>query len=216
MPDASSIADLRQHYAHATLDEATALADPLAQFGVWFAEAQAAGTHEPNAMALATVSAEGRPSVRTVLLKGIDARGLSFFTNLESRKAEDLTAVPYAAVVFWWPPVERQVRVEGRVERVDDAEADAYFASRPRGSRLGAWASPQSRPLESRAALDARLAEVAARFPTETVARPPFWGGYRLVPDRYEFWQGRADRLHDRLEYRLDGPGGWVIARLGP
>ncbi|HLT46023.1 MAG TPA: pyridoxamine 5'-phosphate oxidase [Rubricoccaceae bacterium] len=216
MPDAVDVAALRAHYARAALSEDAAHPDPLVQFEAWLVEAVAAGAREPNAMTLATASPDGRPSARVVLLKGVDARGLTFFTNLESRKAGELEANPRAALVFWWPEVERQVRVEGRVERVADAEADAYFASRPPGSRLGAWASPQSRPLPDRAALDARLAEVEARFAGADPPRPPFWGGFRVVPDRFEFWQGRPSRLHDRLEYAPDGAGGWAITRLAP
>jgi pyridoxamine 5'-phosphate oxidase len=219
MPDALDVAGFRAHYARAALSETAAHPDPFDQFAAWFAEAIDAGVHEPNAMTLATASADARPSARLVLLKGVDRHGLSFFTNLESRKAEELAANPRAALVFWWPEVERQVRVEGRVERVGDAEADAYFASRPLGSRLGAWASPQSRPLPDRAALDARLAEAEARFADGDPPgppRPPFWGGFRVVPDRFEFWQGRPNRLHDRLEYAPDGRGGWAIKRLAP
>jgi pyridoxamine 5'-phosphate oxidase len=216
MPEPVDLAALRAHYARAALSEDDAHADPIAQFEAWFAEAVSAGVREPNAMTLATASPHGRPSARVVLLKAADARGLSFYTNLESRKAEELHANPYAALAFWWPEVERQVRVEGRVETVDDAEADAYFASRPPGSRLGAWASPQSRPLPDRAALEGRLAEVAARFKGAGPPRPPFWGGFRVVPDAFEFWQGRPSRLHDRLRYTPDGAGGWTITRLAP
>jgi pyridoxamine 5'-phosphate oxidase len=216
-PPPPDVAALREAYGRAALDEASAPPEPLALFTAWFADARASGTPEPNAMTLATASADGRPSARVVLLKAFDARGLAFFTNLESRKGRELAQNPRAAAVFWWPPLERQVRAEGRIERVDAAEADAYFASRPRGSRLGAWASPQSRPVEGRAALDARLAEVAAAHPGEgAVPRPPHWGGFRLVPDAVEFWQGRPDRLHDRLLYTADGRGGWARARLAP
>ena len=215
--DSSSLADLRAQYARASFSKAEAAADPFAQFGAWFEEAVAAEATEPNAMTLATVGPDGRPSARIVLLKGVEGGGLAFYTNLESRKAHDLTATGVAALVFWWPVLERQVRVEGHVERVTEAEADAYFARRPRGSQEGAWASPQSLPIEDRAALEARLAEVEARFAdAKAVPRPPFWGGFRVIPDRFEFWQGRTSRLHDRLAYTPDGEGGWTITRLGP
>jgi pyridoxamine 5'-phosphate oxidase len=205
---------MRRDYEARGLDEADVLADPLEQFRRWFDEASKAGLMEPNAMALATVDASGQPAARTVLLKGLDARGLAFYTNLESRKAQELAANPKAALLFWWPPQARQVRFEGRVEPVEPAAADAYFASRPRGSQIGAWASAQSRVIAGRAALEAAEQEIAARFPDD-VPRPPFWGGYRLVPARVEFWQGRLNRLHDRLRYtrRADG---WTIERLAP
>lgn len=213
----ASLADLRQTYARASFTEADARPDPFEQFQAWFADAIAAGVHEPNAMTLATATADGRPSARTVLLKGADARGFAFYTNLDSYKARELTANPHAALVFWWFPLERQVRIEGHVERVSDNEADAYYASRPRGSRLGAWASPQSQPLASRAALDAHLAAIEERFAdAEAIPRPPFWGGFRVVPERFEFWQGRPSRLHDRLAYTPDNSGGWTITRLAP
>jgi pyridoxamine 5'-phosphate oxidase len=167
-------------------------------------------------MALATVGADGRPAVRMVLLKGFDARGFAFYTNLESRKAAELAANPRAALLFWWDRLHRQVRVEGPVEPVEAAEADAYFASRPYGSRIGAWASPQSRVVEGRAVLEAREAELAARFPEDApVPRPPHWGGYRVRPELFEFWQGRRSRLHDRLRYAREGSG-WRVERLAP
>jgi pyridoxamine 5'-phosphate oxidase len=170
---------------------------------------------EPNAMTLATVDAAGQPAARTVLLKAIDPRGLTFYTNLDSRKARELAANPKAALLFWWPPHARQVRFEGTIEAVDEAEADAYFATRPRGSQLGAWASAQSSVIADRAALEAAEQEIAERFAGGPVPRPPFWGGYRLTPERVEFWQGRTNRLHDRLRYtRL--ADGWQIERLAP
>jgi pyridoxamine 5'-phosphate oxidase len=208
------LAAMRRDYEARGLDEADLLGDPLEQFRRWFDEARSAGLMEPNAMALATVDAAGPPAARTVLLKGLDARGLTFFTNLESRKARALAANPKASLLFWWPPQARQVRFEGEIERVEDGEADAYFASRPRGSQIGAWASAQSRVVAGRAALEAAEREIAARFPTE-VPRPPFWGGYRLVPACVEFWQGRLNRLHDRLRYTRRGQG-WTIERLAP
>ena len=208
------LAAMRRDYEARGLDEADLLGDPLEQFRRWFDEARSAGLMEPNAMALATVDAAGQPAARTVLLKGLDARGLTFFTNLESRKARALAANPKASLLFWWPPQARQVRFEGEIERVEDGEADAYFASRPRGSQIGAWASAQSRVVAGRAALEAAEREIAARFPTE-VPRPPFWGGYRLVPACVEFWQGRLNRLHDRLRYTRRGQG-WTTERLAP
>ncbi|MDX1420393.1 MAG: pyridoxamine 5'-phosphate oxidase [Rubricoccaceae bacterium] len=216
MPEPLDLAGLRRRYARAALSEADAHPDPFDQLRVWLAEAVEAGALEPNAMTLATASPEGHPSARLVLLKDVDERGLSFFTNLESRKARELTANPHAALTFWWPELERQVRVEGRAEGVPGAEADTYFARRPRGSRVGAWASPQSRPLPDRATLDARYAEAEARFAGAEPPRPPFWGGFRVVPERFEFWQGRPSRLHDRLLYAAGGDGGWTVTRLAP
>jgi pyridoxamine 5'-phosphate oxidase len=213
-PMDDALAAMRRDYETRGLDEADLLADPLEQFRRWFDEACKIGLMEPNAMALATVDASGQPAVRTVLLKGLDARGLAFYTNLESRKARELAANPKAALLFWWPPQARQVRFEGAIEPVEEAAADAYFASRPRGSQIGAWASAQSRVIAGRAALEAAEEEIAARFPDD-VPRPPFWGGYRLVPARVEFWQGRLNRLHDRLRYTRHADG-WTIERLAP
>jgi pyridoxamine 5'-phosphate oxidase len=190
-------------------------ADPFEQFRVWLEEAlHTPGIVEPNAMTLATVAAGGRPSARIVLLRQWDARGFVFFTNYESRKGTELLARPYAALLFWWGALERQIRIEGTAERVLDVESDAYFASRPRGHRLSAWASRQSAEVSDREAIVHAMEEAEMRFPGE-VPRPPFWGGYRVVPDRFEFWQGRPNRVHDRIAYdRTDT--GWTIARLSP
>jgi pyridoxamine 5'-phosphate oxidase len=197
------------------LREADADPDPLAQFRAWFAQAQAAPIPQPEAMTLATTTPDGQPSARVVLLRGLDERGFVFFTNYESRKAEELAANPRAALVFFWSELHRQVRVEGRVEPVSAAESDAYFRTRARGSRLGAWASPQSAVIPDRAFLEERAREFAARYPDEEVPRPPYWGGLRVVPEVIEFWQGQPDRLHDRLRYRREGSG-WVCERLAP
>ena len=215
-----NIADLRTEYMRETLDEGDVAADPYRQFEHWFAEAAKAQLPEPNAMTLATVDSDGHPAARIVLLKIIDDRGFVFFTNFDSRKGRALMANPEAALLFFWPELERQVRIEGVAARIEPAESAAYFAGRPRSSQLGAWASPQSEPIEGRDALMARFAEVEARYSdaNRTVPCPPQWGGYRLVPDTIEFWQGRASRLHDRIRYRRmkDSGGAWVIDRLAP
>jgi len=209
-------AALRVDYQRAALDEHDVDRDPMRQFARWFDEAVAARLPEPNAMTLATIGEDGRPAARIVLLKQVDARGLVFFTNYDSRKGRELARDPHAALTFLWMELERQVRVEGTTERVEAALSDRYFASRPRLSRLGAWASPQSAPLAARADLEARFAAVAARYPDDApMPRPPHWGGYRLVPDRFEFWQGRPSRLHDRIEYRR-ADHGWTLRRLAP
>ena len=210
-----SIADLRREYALASLDERDVAPDPVAMFARWFTEARAADVAEPNAMTLATASAEGAPSARMVLLKGVDDGGFVFFTDYRSRKAAELDANPRAALVFHWVELERQVRIAGSVARVAREETEAYFRTRPLGSRLGAWASEQSSVITGREVLDARLRDVEARFPGEDVPAPPHWGGYRLAPASVEFWQGRASRLHDRIRYVRRG-GGWAIERLSP
>jgi pyridoxamine 5'-phosphate oxidase len=209
------LAAMRQEYLTRSLLEGEVEADPFRQFQAWFEEAHALSVYEPNAMALATADAEGRPSVRMVLLKGVDERGLSFFTNLSSRKAREIAANPRAALTFWWGPMERQVRFEGTIEGVSEAEADAYFATRPRGAQIGAWASAQSSTIAGREVLEAAVAELEARYGEGDVPRPPVWGGYRLLPEVVEFWQGRGDRLHDRLLYSREGDA-WRIARLAP
>jgi pyridoxamine 5'-phosphate oxidase len=210
-----TLAAMRRDYGAAGLSEDDALADPIEQFRRWFDDACRAELHEPNAMTLATVDAAGRPAARMVLLKDVDRRGLTFYTNQDSRKARELAANPRAALVFWWGPIQRQVRFEGSIEEVDPAEADAYFASRPKGSQLAAWASAQSTVIEGRAALEAAERQQRERFGEGEVPRPPFWGGYRLVPAVVEFWHGRASRLHDRLRYTKDGDR-WRIERLAP
>ncbi len=210
-----SIADLRRDYTLRGLSENEVDPDPLAQFRAWFDQAVAAKVLEPNAMTLATVGADGQPSARVVLLKGFDARGFAFYTNYESRKGHELLAHPRAALLFFWPDLERQVRVEGRVEKVADEESDAYFRSRPHGSRLGAWASPQSEVIPGREVLYQRLHELQQRFGDGEVTRPPHWGGFLVRPTMLEFWQGRASRLHDRLRYQLTDSG-WQRERLAP
>ena len=212
-----SPAAMRRDYTErGELLESQLAADWATQFGAWFADAAAYGLPEPNAMIVATASPDGRPSARTVLLKEYDERGFVFFTNYQSRKGSELTANPYASLVFPWFPMQRQVLVAGAVERVTRAETEEYFASRPRGSRLGAWASPQSRVLPDRAAVEAGLAAAEQRFGDGPVPAPPHWGGLRVVPETVEFWQGRSSRLHDRLRFRRTGSGVWILERLAP
>lgn len=210
------VADLRREYMQQALTEAEVQEDPLEQFRLWFEQALETADADANAMTLATATPEGRPSARIVLLKDFDADGFVFFTNFRSRKGGELAQNPWAALVFWWSALERQVRIEGTVTSVDPEVADAYFESRPLGSRLGAWASPQSEVLPSRQELERRMAEAEARFPNGEVPRPTHWGGYRLEPVAIEFWQGRASRLHDRIRYRREAGGPWHIERLAP
>jgi pyridoxamine 5'-phosphate oxidase len=208
------IAQLRKSYERAELDETASRADPLQQFDQWLTEAIAAQVPEPTAMTLATVGPDLRPSTRVVLIKGFDARGIVWYTNYDSRKGRQLAGNPFAALQFHWVELERVVRIEGRVEKVSDAESDAYFASRPLDSRIGAWASPQSQVISGRSVLVANAAKYGAQFLLQP-PRPPHWGGFRLVPDTWEFWQGRKSRLHDRLRYHLD-QGQWQRERLAP
>ncbi|HYW51748.1 MAG TPA: pyridoxamine 5'-phosphate oxidase [Gemmatimonadaceae bacterium] len=212
----SSIADLRRDYALASLELTDVVRDPIEQFRRWFANASAAAIVEPNAMTLATIGADGAPDARVVLLKGVDARGFTFFTDHRSQKGRDLLAHPRAALVFFWQELERQVRVRGTVMRLPTDEAAAYYASRPRGSRIGAWASEQSSVIEDRAVLEARVQEVEQRYPGDSAPPlPPHWGGYIVQPMQLEFWQGRQSRLHDRIRYRLQD-GHWQLERLSP
>jgi pyridoxamine 5'-phosphate oxidase len=209
------LAQMRRDYVSQPLTEATVAADPLVQFENWFEETLAVQQADPEAMTLSTVAADGRVSARIVLLKGCDPRGFVFYTNYESRKGRELAAQPMAALTFYWPALNRQVRVEGHVEQVTREETESYFATRPLGSRIGAWSSPQSQVLESRAWLESRVTEMTERFGQEAVPCPPFWGGYLLRPDVVEFWQGRESRLHDRIVYALE-EGVWRLTRLAP
>lgn len=215
MNDKISVADLRRDYSQASLSEHEVDHDPLRQFAAWFRQAVDAQMPEPNAMSLATVGSDGRPSLRIVLLKDFDERGFTFYTNYQSRKGEDLLKNPQAAITFHWVELERQVRIEGRVERVAAEESDAYFGIRPVKSRIGAHASAQSRPIASREQLEQQFEEASAKF-GDAPPRPAHWGGYRLVPDWMEFWQGRRSRLHDRIVYTRQADGSWGRQRLQP
>jgi pyridoxamine 5'-phosphate oxidase len=212
----SELTGLRHEYDAHGLRRADLHSDPFKQFGAWFAAALAADIRDVNAMSLATATPDGRPSVRIVLLKGFDDRGFAFFTNYDSAKGKDLEANPHAALAFFWPQLERQVRISGPVERTSREDSSAYFHSRPPGARLGAWASKQSEVIDSRQILDARLQQMSERFEDGEITLPPHWGGYRLKPDQIEFWQGRPNRLHDRFRYSRRADGTWQIDRLAP
>jgi pyridoxamine 5'-phosphate oxidase len=211
----TNVADLRKNYTQAGLLETDVLANPNEQFKLWFEQAVAANLTEPNAMTLATVTAEGKPSARIVLLKGFDDRGFTFYTNYNSQKGVELQTHPFAALVFLWHDLERQVRIEGKIELVSAAEATAYFYSRPVSSQLGAWASEQSTTIADRQVLETRLHQLETEYLDRAIPKPPHWGGIRVVPQEIEFWQGRPSRLHDRLRYQLV-EGNWQIARLAP
>jgi len=211
-----TVRDIRKDYTQESLDESAVSKSPFDQFELWMEEAVAAKVHEANAMHLATVDMDGKPSGRVVLLRGLDARGFVFFTNYESKKGRQLAENPFVALTFFWPELERQLRVEGKIEKITGEESDAYFYSRPRGSRLGAWASPQSSVIQSREEIDRLTAVLEAKYPSDSpIPRPEYWGGYRVIPELIEFWQGRASRLHDRLQYKQQSKG-WMIERLAP
>ncbi|PSB07043.1 pyridoxamine 5'-phosphate oxidase [Pleurocapsa sp. CCALA 161] len=213
----SSIADLRQNYTLAGLTEADLNSNPIQQFKLWFEQALAADLIEPNAMTLATATPDGKPSARIVLLKGVSEQGFVFYTNYASQKGQQLLANPYAALVFLWDKLERQIRIEGKVEKLSSKESLEYFHSRPKASQLGAWASAQSQVIPNREVLEEKLASLQAQYSGEvTIPLPPHWGGFRVVPDRLEFWQGRPSRLHDRLVYKLEADSHWSISRLSP
>jgi pyridoxamine 5'-phosphate oxidase len=211
-----NLADIRTEYKAANLDEGDMLANPFEQFDKWFNEAIEAEVVEPNATVLATATPDGKPTGRVVLLKGLDEQGFTFYTNYHSDKGQMLAANPYASLTFFWAELERQVRIDGKVEKVSHEESDEYFASRPKGSQIGAWVSEQSTEIEGREVLDKKLQELNAHYSNKEVLRPPHWGGYRLMPETVEFWQGRPNRLHDRLKYQKKGDGFWKVVRLSP
>lgn len=212
----TTLADLRREYASRALIESDADVDPIRQFTVWFDEAMRSQLIDVTAMTLATASADGEPSARTVLLKGFDDAGFVFFTNYESAKAREIAARPRACLLIFWAELERQVRINGSVAQTSREESETYFQSRPFESRIGAWASPQSRPVANREELESRYADLLAKYAGAAVPRPPQWGGYRVTPDRVEFWQGRKSRLHDRLLYSRQADGSWTRSRLAP
>ena len=211
-----SIADIRKEYQRHSLQENDVAGDPVAQFQIWWDEIIASEAEEPNAMTLATANAQGHPSARIVLLKGFDENGFVFFSNYHSSKGMQIEANPFAALVFFWKELERQVRIEGAIAKISEAESDAYFNSRPRESRIGAWASAQSNLIRSREVLEENIAALEKKYPGEHIPRPPHWGGYRLLPRLVEFWQGRASRLHDRIRYSRGEENNWMIERLSP
>lgn len=211
----NSIADIRKDYRQQTLNEADVSTDPIGQFGKWWKDALSSDIEEVNAMTLATANAAGRPSARIVLLKGFDENGFIFFTNYGSHKGNDIADNPFASLVFFWKELERQVRVTGRIEKISAAESDAYFISRPVGSQIGAWASPQSQVIADREVIANKVDELEKRFTNQAIVRPEHWGGYVVKPDSVEFWQGRPSRLHDRIQYTLQGAS-WKIQRLAP
>ena len=211
-----SISDLRQNYTLAGLSETDASQDAIAQFATWFQQALDADLKEPNAMTLATLNPDGFPTARIVLLKHFDTNGFIFYTNYKSNKGQDLERNPRAALVFWWAELERQVRIEGTVERISDRDSDAYFNSRPRDSQLGAWVSSQSEVIADRQVLEQKFSQLQQEYANKNIPRPPHWGGFRVIPAKIEFWQGRPSRLHDRLRYRLLEGGDWLIERLSP